>query len=137
MTKQETIDYIIPTQTYIGSTVRKLITEIEEESNARFCPSVFKRGDVIRILAPKNKPRPSVIIKVLPEYVISIPLTTSESIHCMSESNSRFFKDGCFTNSYEITPIEIAKESFLGVYDSPKLLNNAIKELRLFISKNI
>ena len=137
MTKQETIDYIIPTQSYVGSAIRKLITDIEEDTTTRFCPEYFKKSDVIRICAPKNKPRPSVIIKVTSEYVISIPLTTSESIHCLAESKSRFFKDGCFTNSYEITPIEIARESFLGVYDNPKLLNAAIKELREFIKKNI
>lgn len=30
-----------------------------------------------------------------------------------------------------------AKELFLGIYDNTKLLNKAIRELRLFIAKNI
>lgn len=134
MTRQETIDYIIPTQTYIGTTVKKLINEMSE---GRIPQEYFKRGDIIKVFVPSSKPRPSVIIKVTPDYVVSIPLTTDENVHCMMESKSRFAREGCFTNAYVITPIDIAKENFLGVYDSPKLLNQAIKELRLFISKNI
>jgi len=137
MNKQETINSIVPTTQYLGSYVRKMITDIEQEPEAKNCPEFFKKGDVIRILAPKDKPRPSVIIKVLPDFVISIPLTTDSNIYCLSESKSRFFKDGCFTNHYEITPTDVAKVNFLGVYDNIKLLNEAIKQLRLFIVKNI
>jgi len=134
MTKQETIDYVIPTQTYVGSAVRKMISEI---TDGRVPPEYFKRGDIIRVHMPSQKPRPSVIIKVTTEYVISIPLTTDENVHCMLESKSRFAREGCFTNSYVVTPINVAKENFLGIYDNPKLLNMAIKELREFIKKNI
>lgn len=134
MTRQETIDNIIPTSTYVGSAVRKMINEI---SDIRVPPAHFKKGDIIKVYVPSQKPRPAVIIRVREEYVVSIPLTTDENVHCMTESNSRFTRESCFCNSYIVTPIETAKENFLGVYDNTKSLNTAIKELRLFIAKNI
>jgi len=135
MTKQETIDSIVPTSQYLGKYVREMITGIST-ANMKLCPEYFKKGDVI-LLKCRVKPRPGVIIKVTATYVICIPLTSTENEHCMSESKSRFFRLGCFCNSYELVPIEMAQQSFLGVYDAPKLLNQAIKELRLFIVKNI
>lgn len=134
--KKEVIEKIIPTQNYLGSFVKSMILEITCEEK-QHPPLTFKKGDVIRICKPLNKPRPSVIIKVTKEYVISIPLTSTESVHCLAESESRFFSTGCFCNSYEVTPLEVAKESFIGVYDNPKALTNAIKELRVFIKQNI
>ena len=47
------------------------------------------------------------------------------------------FKDCYFCNTYVVTPLHIADINFIGVYDSPKSLNNAIKNLREFITKNI
>ena len=132
--KLEVLKEIIPTQTYIGTAVRDFINKVTCEN---FAPHTFRRGDVIRITQPLNKQRPSVIISVEKDYVISIPLTTSDSIHCLLESKSRFFNSGCFCNSYVITPIEIAQANFLGVYDNPKLVNQAIKELKQFINLNI
>jgi len=134
-TKQETIDSITPTSQYLGKYVRELITGISS-AETKMCPEYFKKGDVI-LLKCRVKPRPGVIIKVTATFVICIPLTSTENEHCMSESKSRFFRTGCFCNSYEIVPLEMAQQHFLGVYDSPKLLNNAIKELRQFISKHI
>lgn len=133
-TKQETIDSIVPTSNYLGSFVRKMIEEIH---TPRHFPDSFRKGDVIRVNFPQNKPRPSIVIKVMPDYVIAIPLTTDDNVHCMTESKSRFFKEGCFCNSYVLIPNIIAQENFLGVYDNMKLLNQAIKELKQFINKNI
>lgn len=134
-TKQETIDSVVPTSQYLGKYVREMITAISSAEN-KMAPEYFKKGDVI-LLKSRTKPRPGVIIKVTTDYVICIPLTSTENEHCMSESKSRFFKTGCFCNSYEIVPLEMAQQNFLGVYDSPKLLNNAVKELREFFKKNI
>jgi len=133
-TKQETIDSLVPTSNYLGSFVRKMITDITVES--KLTVEYLKKGDVL-ILKSQVKYRPSVVIKVKETYVIVIPLTSSENEHCLCESKSRFLKDGCFGNNFEIVPMELAKASFVSVYDNPKLLNNAIKELREFIKKNI
>jgi len=134
--KQTVLDKINPTSTYIGTAVKKFVDEVTHDiDNA---PDSFKKGDVIKLqTVGSNKNRPSVIIKVCSEYVVSIPLTTTESVHCLSESKSRFFKNGFFSNTYAVTPIKVAKENFIGVYDNHKLLNLAIKELRVFIVKNI
>jgi len=133
-TKQETIDNIVPTSNYLGSFVRKMVSEISEGRNV---PTTYRKGDVFRVQGGNYKLRPAVCIKVTKNYLVVIPLTSTENEHCMAESKSRFFKEGCFCNSYIILPVDVAKDSFMGVYDSPKVLNNAIKELREFIKKNI
>lgn len=134
-TKQEAIESIVNHQNYVGSYVKKIISEIDD-LGIKGKPSVIRKHDVIKITSQK-KYRPGVVIKVTKEYVIAIPLTSSENVHCMSESKSRFFKDGCFTNGYEVVPIDLAFENWIGIYGNAKLVNNAIKELRQFISKNI
>ena len=125
---------------YSQSQVRMLINSIHCDE-IRQPPSVFRKGDMIKVNVQKdgtNKPRPSAIIKVTLEYVVSIPLTSSDDINALCESTgSRFFKDSFFCNSYVITPMDKAKESFLGVYNSDKSLNNAIVELRKWIVKNV
>ena len=131
--KAEVIEKVSPTSTYIGTAVRKFINEVTCEDS--IAPTSLKKGDVIKTFSGV-KSRPSVIIGVYKDYVISIPLTSTESVHCMSESDSRFFGKGWFSNSFVITPTELALGFFIGVYDNNKLVNNAIKELKLFISSS-
>lgn len=138
--KSEVLAKVINTNTYIGSKVLQLINEVTCEDSPTI-PQSYKKGDVIRVRVNKDgsgKPRPSIVIKVTKEYLVSIPLTSAQDINTLCESTgSRFFKDCYFCNTYTITPIDRANESFLGVYESPKSLNNAIKELKLFIGRNI
>ncbi len=131
--KAEVIAKVTPSSSYLGTYVRTLINEVTCED--AFVPDTLKKGDVIKTYSGV-KTRPCVVVGVYKDYVISIPLTSTESVHCMSESDSRFFGKGWFCNSYVITPIELALESFIGVYDNNKLVNNAIKELKLFISSS-
>lgn len=131
--KSEVIAKVVPTTTYLGSFVRTLINEVTCED--ALVPTSLKKGDVIKTYSGV-KTRPCVVVSVYNDYVISIPLTSTESVHCMSESDSRFFGKGWFCNSYVITPIDLAFESFIGVYDNNKVLNNAIRELKLFISSS-
>ena len=136
--KAEVLAQINPTTTYIGTKVRDLISQVSCE-DAPTNPTIYKKGDVIRVRVQKDgssKPRPSCIIKVEKEYVVSIPLTSAEDVNMLCpNTGSRFFKEGYFCNTYVVTAID--KVEFLGVYDSPKSLNNAIKELREFITKHI
>ncbi len=133
--KQDALAKVIPQQTYIGSYVRQLITEIVVEKDTNK-PNKLKKGDVITAYSGA-KSRPSIIIKVKEDYVISMSLTSSKNPNSLCESDSRFFGKGFFCKSYEVTPLSQAFERFIGVYDNPKVLNNAIRELRLFINKNI
>lgn len=138
--KTEVLEKIISTQSYLGSYVKSMINEIHCEERKQ-PPTSWKKGDVIQVRVNKdgsNKPRPSVVIKVYLDYLVSIPLTSADDINKLCDSTgSRFFKDSFFCNTYTITPIDKANEAFLGVYDNMKSLNNAIRELRLFINKNI
>jgi hypothetical protein len=138
--RAEVLAKVTPTSTYIGTKVKEFINEVTCD-NDYTAPLIFKKGDVIRVRIQKDgssKPRPSVIVKVHKDYVVSIPLTTTNDINVLCENTgSRFFKEGFFTNTYVVTSIEKAKEDFLGIYDSNKSLNNAIKNLKEFISKNI
>lgn len=133
--KQDALAKVIPQQTYIGSYVRQLITDILVEKDINK-PDKLRKGDVITAYSGA-KARPSIIIKVKDDYVISISLTSSKNPNSLCESDSRFFGRGFFCKSYEVTPLTQAYERFIGVYDNPRMLNNAIKELRLFINKNI
>ena len=136
--KADVLAQVNPTTTYIGSRVRELINQVTcEDSTTQ--PFTFKKGDAIRLRVQQNesqKTRPGIVIKVTKNYLISIPLTTCEDSYslCVSEG-SRFFKEGWFCNTYVVTPID--KAVFISTYDNMKSLNNAIKELRLFINKNV
>lgn len=102
-TKQETLDNIISHQTYVGSAVKRMITDISTE--AKIVSSTYKKGDVFRVQGGNFKLRPAVCIKVTKTYLIAIPLTSKDSEHCLSESVSRFWAEGCFCNQYSIIPI--------------------------------
>lgn len=132
--KSEVIASVDPTKTYLGSYVIARINEVECDDT--FIPSYLKKGDVI-LKTVGGKRRPCVIIKVLAEMVIILPLTSSENIHNLCESRSRFFREGWFSNTYDVEEIKWAKMNFIGVYDNNKDLNNAIKQLRIFITKNV
>lgn len=133
-TKTEIIETIDPTKTYLGSYVIARIKEVDCDDT--FTPLSLRKGDVLSLSAGL-KQRPCVVINVKKDYCICIPLTSTENVHNLCESDSRFFGNGNFSNTYEVVSIDIAKKRFIGVYDNMKLLNNAIKELRLFIVKNI
>ena len=137
--KTDVLAQINPTTTYIGTKVKEFVNSVTCENSPQV-PNVYKRGDVVkvRVNATSDKPRPSVVIKVTKEYLVSIPLTSADGTNSLCESTgSRFFKDCYFCNTYVVTPLHIADINFIGVYDSPKSLNNAIKNLREFITKNI
>lgn len=134
MLKSEVIAEVIPTNTYLGSHVRSLINKVTCEDATK--PTHLKKHDVITTYAGV-KSRPAVIVKVFKDFVAAIPLTTGNSVHCLSESKSRFFRDGCFCNMYVIVPLDVAMENFIGMYDNPKLVNTAIKNLKEFINSKV
>jgi len=137
--KAEVLEKINSSTTYIGTKVKEFVSSVTCENDSKV-PSFYKKGDIIRVRvnATSDKTRPSVVIKVKADYVISIPLTSIEDTNALCPSvGSRFFKDCFLCNTYVVTPIHIADINFLGVYDSMKSLNNAIKELKLFINENI
>ena len=137
--KTDVLAQINPTTTYIGTKVKEFVNLVTCENSPQV-PKLYKRGDVIRVRVntTSDKTRPSIVVRVTKEYLVSIPLTSAEDVNTLCPSTgSRFFKDCYFCNTYVITPLHIADINFIGVYNSPKSLNNAIKNLREFIIKNI
>lgn len=137
--KSEVIELIDSSKTYIGSKCKEFVGMVHCEERLH-PPKKWKKGDVIRVRVnmSNEKTRPSVVIKVCKEYLISIPLTSSEDVNTLCESvGSRFFKDSYFCNNYVLTPISYSDENFLGIYDNNKSLNLAIKKLKDFINQNI
>jgi hypothetical protein len=133
-TRAEVQAKVISHNTYLGSAVKQLINEVVCETS--IAPNQLKKGDVIKSYVGV-KSRPSVIIKIQADFVISIPLSSTENVHNLCTSQSRFFGQGWFCNQYTLTPTQLALDNFIGVYDNNKELNNAIKELRLFVVKNV
>lgn len=133
--KAEVLAKISNSNTYVGSFVKQFVNEVTCENNTN-TPDKIKRCDAITVYSGQ-KARPSIVIKAHKDYVISLPLTSSENPNSLCESDSRFFGKGFFCNTYAVTPTKYAFERFIGIYDNPKVLNNAIKELREFIKKNI
>jgi len=139
--KRELLSKFTGHQTYIGSFVKEVITKTDfksiQESRVTNPPEKIKKGDVI-IVTEGTKTRPAVICKVLKNGTcIYIPLTSSENIHCLSYSKSRFFGEGCFSKSFSVCTEEFAIRNFVNVYDNMKDLNKAIKELKQFLNINL
>lgn len=139
--KRELLSKFTVHQTYLGSFIKDVIAKTDfksiQESRASHPPEKIKKGDVI-IVAEGTKTRPAVICKVLKDGTcIYIPLTSSENIHCLSPSNSRFFGEGCFSKSLSVCTEEFAIRNFVSVYDNMKDLNVAIKELKQFFNINL
>jgi hypothetical protein len=137
--KAEVLAQINNTSTYIGTKVKELVNSVHCEERTE-PPKKWKRGDVIRVRInlTSDKARPSVVIKVTKDYLVSIPLTSGEDVNTLCPSTgSRFFKDGNFCNSYVVTTVSYSNENYIGIYDSPKSLNNAVKELKNYINANI
>lgn len=138
--KQDLANKFTSASTYLGSFIKQEIIKSDFKTlskKAHFRPTYIKKGDVITC-HQGVKSRPSVIIKVQKDGTcIYIPLTSTENVHCMTESKSRFFAEGCFSKSFSVCTQEFALDNFVGVYDNMKYVNKAIKELKYFIFKNI
>lgn len=133
--KSEIIATVDPKKTYIGSFVIERIREVDCDDS--YPPEFLRKGDVIVTNYSGTKSRPSVIIKVLKDKVIAIPLTSNKNVHSLCEHSSRFFSKGYFCNAYIVMDTEVAKSRFVGVYDNPKAVNRAIKELKEFVNINL
>jgi len=134
--KKELQEKFTPTGTYLGSFVRNAIQGTSFKPNNlgfQVKPKIIKKGDVV-LVHQGVKPRPCCVVKVVGDTVCYIPLTSSDNIHCLSESSSRFWGDGSFCKTFDICTLEYALDNFIGVYDNPKLLNRAIKELKEYIT---
>ena len=136
--KRELMEKFNPTTTYVGSHIRLAVQQTDFKGlKSTTRPTSIRKGDVI-VSFEGVKSRPSVVVNVLKDRtVLYIPLTSTENVHCLSESKSRFFGEGCFCKAFSVCTEEFAIEHFVGVYDNNKLLNQAIKQLKEYLNKNL
>lgn len=114
-------------ETYGVAEVKGLIQKVTKHDDVY--PLSLKKGDVYSIIIGK-KSRPTVIIKVLKDTVLSIPLSTTKDELNLCEYSSRFFGKGYFSASIITSKSEYAHSKFLGVLDNNRCLNNAINEMK-------
>lgn len=129
---------------YSAAEVKRLIESIDvREKYAR--PLYLKIGDIYLNdgaggglnKAGFPKKRPCVIISVKDDIVHSIPLTTCDNGLALTKSNYRFGKEGFFTKQIITANKEYALNNFAGVYDNPKRVRKAIKELKEYLNNEI
>ena len=136
--KKELAEKFTVNSNYLGSFVKQTIMQTNfKELKEMSRPTEIRKGDVITNYEGV-KSRPCVVVKVLKDRtVLYIPLTSSENVHCLSNSKSRFFGEGCFTKSFSVCTEEFAIEHFVGVYDNMTAVNKAIKELKNFLNESL
>lgn len=132
-TKQELIESL-DKPSYGMKEVKHLLHSV---ANTRVNPpSVLKKGDVFA-MGLCGKVRPLVIVKVRNELVYAIPISSTQDALNLGPATSRFFGVGYFTRSIQCQTVEKAKEHFIGVYDNPRNLNDAIEALRELLYREV
>lgn len=121
---------------YLIDKVNTTDLNIHKVPTNKTIPTHVKKGDVFYSLAG-SKVRPCVVVKVLKDEVIFITLTSSDNSSALIPSKSRFFGEGYFGKTLSNAPIELVLNRFLGVYDNPKNLNLAIKEIKKYFIDNL
>jgi len=97
-------------------------------------PTSFRKGDVIANGVGAKK-RPIVIVSVVGDVMYGIPLSTTQDCMNLCEASSRFFGSQYFSKGLSAVTVDYAKDNFLGVYDNPKSLNQAIELMKQEINK--
>lgn len=124
---------------YSMAEVRHLIGTITKVETNR--PKFLRKNDVIirvgSATRAEQKRRPYVVIKVLKDKCLAMPLSTTEDELNLCESQSRFFGNGFFTSHIVTIKIEDALDNFAGVYDNPRLVNKAVREMKQFLTKSL
>lgn len=135
MPSKEEVLASIPNVAHSAAQVKHLINGINViQSHA---PSKLRKGDVILSTSSSSeKRRPMVVVKVLQEVCLVLPLSTTEDSLNLIPSSSRFFREGFFTKQVLTVKLENAYKNFAGVYDNPRELNKAIKEMQKYLIKN-
>lgn len=133
--KKKTIIESLNKTNYSKEEVIQLMNKLGYEKST---PNKLKFGDVFIDFVGVKK-RPCVIIKVIYEFgiVVSFPLSGTESPMNLIPYSSRFHDDGFINNQLLTTPIEIAHEYFVGVFDNDKVLKRALKLHNKFYNSKI
>lgn len=125
MNKEKLLEKFTPNCSYRKEHIENVIRNVD--FRIKEPPSTLKKGDVIKISGSTlSKSRPGVVVKVTKDKVYLMPITSSENVHSIFKFSSRFWGDGWFCDSLIGVKMDVAKENFYGVFDSPKDLKEAI-----------
>lgn len=130
MTKEEALSKVPEKGGFNSAQIRFLISSISEKPRT-YQPTKLKKGDVVKI-GVALKPRPCVVWKTVGEFIICIPMSTTEDEMNACKFSSRFFGDNYLSKNLVITTISRIKEqtAFLGILEDNKAFNIAIKEIK-------
>lgn len=119
--------------TYTGKNIKTILESVSLDSLKLVTPPTkIKKGDTFIHYSGK-KARPCIVIKVLKgDRVVYMPLSSSKNMHNLNPFKSRFFGEGYFSNAISICSTEFVQKQFVGIFDNPKALNLAIKEINQF-----
>lgn len=119
---------------YTKGEVILLLSSVQSKPQA---PKTLKKGDMY-IDNIGSKKRPAVIIKVLPDIVISIALSTTEdALNLHPYPADRFRDGGFFSKGFMVATVDHARNNYAGVYEDKKLLNEVIKLAKNFINNSL
>lgn len=127
--KDEVIEGLSKSTYSIGE-VKNLVNSV----STKVIPDTFKKGDVFRASAG-DKVRPCVAVKVTSEVVFAIPLTHENGVFRSVPYKSRMWGEGYISKALITIGADKARDSFIGVFDQPRALNDAIKQLKQEVSK--
>ena len=128
MNVQQTIDTLQEDKKYSAAHIRHLLNHVTLSVEA---PNEFKIGDAY-IDSCGAKRRPVIIIKVMEDFVIGIPLSTTEDCLNLVPYKSRFFGEGFFSNQLVTAKIDYVKDSFVGVFDNDENIKEAVEKIKKF-----
>ena len=110
------------------------VKNIVQQVSTKVIPEVFKKGDVF-LAAAGDKMRPCVAAKVSSELIYAIPLTHENGAFNSVPYKSRMWGDGYLSKALVTIGPDRAKDSFQGIFDHPRALNEAIKLLKQEVNK--
>jgi hypothetical protein len=115
----------------------EVVLLLQSVQSKPLAPKSLKKGDMY-IDNIGSKKRPAVIVKVLPDIVISIALSTTEdAINLCPYPADRFREPGFFSKGFMIATIDHARNNYAGQYEDKKLLNEVIKLAKNFINNSL
>ena len=100
-----------------------------------FKPVSIKRYDLLYAHAGAI-PHPCVVIRIRDNNVYCLPITSQPGKqNIKSIERSRFFEKNYFYNNIIVLSTEEAMKSFVGVFDSKKEVDEAVRNMKEFYSK--
>lgn len=131
--KQETINKTSVSRQYLLEVVEKYHEEVTRLHAAlgRWRPSMLKIGDII-FVGSSGIPHPCIVYKIKQGFAYSVVVTSKDTHSVKEVTNSRMLNSSFYSYSIVRTPIALALENYIGVFDNMKELREALKLIKEF-----